>query len=389
MHIPEPITQKEDWNILTSFLPEGWREQAHALGAIRRVRKFLDAEALLRTFLIHLAEGCSLRETVVRAQLGSIVSISDVALLKKLKASGEWLRWMAQGLMERWVDRQPHQVYGSQWTIRLIDGTTVQEPGSTGTSWRIHYAIRLPSLCCDELLVSRPQVGESFRRFTVTPGDLLLGDRGYATRPGIAHVVGAQGAVIVRLNLTNVPLQEGQGKPFPLLEQLRTLQGKALGDWPVIVSADRQVIPGRVCALKMSREAAERARRKALAANRRQGRTVRPETLEAAGYVFVFTTLDQRTGPAHILELYRGRWQVELAFKRLKSLLHLSHLRKSDLEAARAWMHGKLLVAFLVEACLQAGNRFFPWGYPIFPEAPEPVAGNVPHAPLHPAGHRP
>jgi hypothetical protein len=44
---------------------------------------------LLRTLLMPLADGCSLRETAVRARAGQLAAVSDVALLKRLKASGE------------------------------------------------------------------------------------------------------------------------------------------------------------------------------------------------------------------------------------------------------------------------------------------------------------
>src|SRR5450759_4390116 len=71
------------------------------------------------------------------------------------------------------------------------------------------------------------------------------------------------------------------------------------------------------------------------------------------------------------LEMYRGRWQIEIAFKRLKSVIGLGHLRKTDSEGAKAWLHGKLLVAFLMEALIAAGERFFPWGYPLSPELSE------------------
>ena len=65
------------------------------------------------------------------------------------------------------------------------------------------------------------------------------------------------------------------------------------------------------------------------------------------------------------MEIYRCRWQVELAFKRLKSILGLGNLKKFDPEAARAWLHGKLLVAALIQALISAGSTFSPWGFPI------------------------
>ena len=118
---------------------------------------------------------------------------------------------------------------------------------------------------------------------------------------------------------------------------------------------------------------------------------MRPETLEAAGYVMVVTTLPRtRLRATNVLELYRGRWQVELAFKRLKSLLGLGHLKKTDPDAARSWLHGKLLLAFLIEALIGAGHLFFPWGYPLealSPPQPLPVARNFIHGSSHPTGH--
>jgi IS4 transposase len=50
--------------------------------------------------------------------------------------------------------------------------------------------------------------------------------------------------------------------------------------------------------------------------------------------VFVFTTLTDEIAPQAVMELYRGRWQIELAFKPLKSLVQLGHLKKHDPLAA-------------------------------------------------------
>lgn len=376
----EILDQDQDWQYLLSFLPDGWQQKAKELGALLRCRKFPDAESLLRTLLIHLADGCSLRETATRAKHGNIVSISDVALLKRLRTSGEWFRWMAQQVMVRWVDKQPAAVFSQNLNIRIVDGSTIQEPGSTGSTWRIHYSICLPSLRCDEVHITTPKAGESFKRFGVNPGDLFLGDRGYARRPGIAHVVSGGGEVLVRTNLATVPFVDESGNPFPMLKKLRTLTGRRIGDWNVWMQHKKVIMAGRVCAIKKNKVAAEKARQKALRENSRKGAKVKPETVESAAYTFVFTTLGRSVKPSTVLEMYRGRWQIELVFKRLKSLVGLGHLKKKDFEAAQAWVHGKLLVAFLVEALIVAGERFFPWGYPIVKEEPQvPVflEGNV------------
>lgn len=355
----------DDWSVLLKFLPDGWQAMAQSTGALVRARNFTP-ETLLRTLLIHLADGCSLRETAVRAERGGIAKVSDVALLKRLNASGEWFRRMSTELMVQWVAKPPDLLFGSDYRVRLIDGSTVSEPGATGSTWRIHYSVQLSTLQCDEVHVTETSEGESFQRFQVDPGDLIIGDRGFGNRNNVRYVSDQGGAVIVRLNAANLPLLNEEGTDrFDLLGQLRTLQGTKIGDWNVVVPYQAgHVIKGRLCALKKTKEAAERAKQKAERESKKKGHAIKPETLEAAEYIFVFTTLPPTHSAATVLEVYRGRWQIELVFKRLKSLLGLGHLRKMDLTGAKAWLHGKLFVAFLIESMIACGDRFSPWGYP-------------------------
>jgi hypothetical protein len=231
----------EDWQIVLRVLPAGWQDKARELGALRRHREFPDAATLLRVLLIHLAEGCSLRETAVRAAEGQLVTVSDVALLKRLRVSGEWFRWMGEELMRRWMTPRPvRPLLDAGSRVRIVDGSTVNEPGATGSTWRLHYAVGLPSLACEEVRVTDTTVGESLCQFQVAAGDLLIADRGFANRNGVRHVHRHGGAVIVRLNLTNLPLIDREGHPFALLSQLRTLDVGRVGDWPVAVVEDKR-----------------------------------------------------------------------------------------------------------------------------------------------------
>lgn len=355
----------EDWQIVQDLLPKGWEDQARALGATRRRgRGISDAGTLLRVLLIHLAQGCGLRETAVRAREGGLADVTDVAILKRLRGCGEWFKWMAEGLCQRWLSDFPdaESLFRGR-RVRLVDGTMVSEPGETGSEWRLHYSVRLPGLRCDEVIVTSPREGETLKRFAVAESDVLIGDRGFANAAGIAHVVAHKGDVIVRTNLVTLPLFDADGQRIDILPLLERLKVGRCGQWPVSVHAGKQRIAGRLCALKKSAAAANKARARVARESQRGGHQVRPETLAAAGYVFVFTSLPDSVPAATILELYRGRWQIELVFKRLKSLVQLGHLKKHDEQAARAWLQGKLLVAFLIDALLESAERFSPWGY--------------------------
>jgi hypothetical protein len=62
-----------------------------------RLRGFPSLNALLRVLMLHVARGNSLRETVVRAKLVELDRHFDVALLKRLRNSEEWLRLLCSG----------------------------------------------------------------------------------------------------------------------------------------------------------------------------------------------------------------------------------------------------------------------------------------------------
>jgi hypothetical protein len=74
----------EDWDLLVSFFPLDWREQAVRSGVTKGLRKCKSVEDFLRILLVHFASGYSLRETVVWAREAGLADLSDVALLKRL-----------------------------------------------------------------------------------------------------------------------------------------------------------------------------------------------------------------------------------------------------------------------------------------------------------------
>jgi hypothetical protein len=356
----------EEWCVLASLLPEGWRELARETGAMRRARGSIsDPDTLLRLLLMHVATGLSLKQTVERAKLQRFVSVTDVALLKRLRSSERWLGELARQMFEasRYALAAPSVPGGGR--LRAVDATTVEEPGATGTDWRVHYSIRLPEMRCDFYELTDVRGGETYKRLPVERGDIILADRGYCHREGVAHVLLSQGDAIVRLSSTGFPLLKPEGdERVVVLPMLRSLKGCQPGSWPVRFKAARQLWDGRLCAVRKSEEAAARAKKKILREAAKKKKQLRPETLEFAEYIVVLSTLDSDLLDATgALEIYRARWQVELCFKRFKSLLQLGHLPKRSDESARAWIQGKLLTVLLIERLIEEARLFSPWGF--------------------------
>ena len=75
----------------------------------------------------------------------------------------------------------------------------------------------------------------------------------------------------------------------------------------------------------------------------------------------LITSLPREAFPIERLgALYRLRWQVELAFKRMKSLLRIDRLPAKSDALASAWLHAHLLFALLVEASAGETGDFPP-----------------------------
>ena len=353
---------EEDWQVLASLFPDGWDRQAKETGAMARNRGINVPETLLRLFLLHVARGYSLRETSVRAEESGLATISDVGILKRLKRSEDWLHWLCtQLVLENGVRMPPPRRRGA---VRIVDGTIIKEPGKTGSQWRILYSLQLPDLRCDYFDLTATTgvgTGESFVRLPIMKHDLILGDAGYSSAPGIEWVVSHGGDVLVRMNSQSLHLQKNSGGSFDLLSRLQTLKtAGAAGEWRARLPDT--AIAGRVCAIRKSEEAIQQSHRRIERRASKKQTTTRPETWEHAKYVAVFTT-DHSTPSETILEWYRVRWQIELTFKRLKSLAQFGHLPKYDDQSSRAWLYGKLFVALLTQKLVRTGRELSPWGY--------------------------
>jgi hypothetical protein len=355
-----------DWLTLTQFFPAGWEDKAYELGVLTRKRKFKSPSDLLRVLLIHLSDHCSLKEAVTLAKLGDLVDISDVALLKKIVLSSEWFRWMTLEIIKKRLINFNCPKQFLNYNIKTVDASVITEPGSTGTDWRLHYSLELFKLKCDEFKVTKPNIGESFRNFNVQSNDLYIGDRAYNTYLGIKHILSSGGQFLTRYRNRAFTFYDEDMVEFKLIDKLETLEiGEMMDINAYIGTKNNENIKVRVCALKKSEQMADKAINKTLSKHNRKQSKINPITLEYHKYMILVTSLPSELSASDIMNLYRLRWQIELTFKKLKSIFGLGHLPKKDERAARAWLHGKLFVAMLTHAIIDESLFFSPWGYPI------------------------
>ena len=181
------------WDVLSAAFPQDWREAAKDTGALTGLRKDKRVDYLLRTLLLHTGLGYSLRITAREAKWAHLAHLSDVALRNRVKKSEGWLHELCVRLFKE--QRLAVLPEGASH-VRAVDAATVKEPEPSGSQWRVHYSVSLPSLACDFFKLTKPEgpgTGKSLARFPIRAGDHVLAGRGFATALGIRHVADAGG----------------------------------------------------------------------------------------------------------------------------------------------------------------------------------------------------
>lgn len=355
------LTSIQGWQTIEAELPVDFEAVAKASKVLETQygeAKLTSASALLRLILLHAGANMPLRQTVSLVAESGGPEVSHVTLHKKMRLAATFLRDLVARLTRDGGDASPERWAG--YEVVAVDASAFCGTRADTTDARVHLQLRLSDLEILDALMDDRSVGETFKHFTWRPGQLALGDRAYANPPGIASVVEQGADVLIRVNRGTLPMKTLDGKPLPLLDWLRGLKGHAPREQRVTIYSrehDRE-IEGRLIAVRLSSAEAEKARARV---RRELGSKVTAVELEAAQYVGVFTTVPANRMPAAMcLDLYRLRWQVELQFKRWKSLCHFDRLPNYRDDTILSWLYAKLLLALIMHRIASGASALFP-----------------------------
>ena len=317
--------------------------------ALLRKRGVRSAADLLHLALLYGPGGLSLRSVASHATEAGIADLCDVSLLDRLRNSGDFLADVLDHLLANQRGDAPTD---GRLQLNLVDGSTVSVPGSKGSDWRLHARYEPARGCFTDLNITAATTAEALVCVAVRPGDVLVQDRGYARVRNFAHARANKADFITRIGWRSVNLFDISGTPFDLIAALST-QGPAVIEHAVSIGAGRDPVAARLIIARKPPEVIgrqhDRLRRKAS----RKGQKTDPRTLQAAEFMMLLTSLSPASAtPEEVVRLYRMRWQVELAFKRLKSLGGFAELQASDPRLARAWLLAHLIATVIIETSL-------------------------------------
>jgi IS4 transposase len=358
----------DQWSEVRSQLPADFdlEQTARSRGAFTRAREVKNAEGLLRLALAYGGCGMSLRETCAWAEAVGIASLADPSLIGRLAKAAPWLGDIVTALIA-----EQSKVPAGRWAgyrLRALDGTSICQPGADRTTWRLHVGYDLASGQVDQLELTDGHGAENLQRLTYAPGDIALADRYYARPRDLRPVRNAGADFIVRAGWNSLRLLTPDGASFDLFAALAA-QAEQEGEVQVRIHegtpTQSEPLILRLVIRRKNPEQAQAEQKRLLKDAKKRGKQPDPRSLEAACYILLLTSLPPDVFlTADVLALYRFRWQIELAFKRMKSLAGLAGLPAKDPQLAQAWIYARLIVALLAEQI--AGKA--PDSPPLWPE---------------------
>lgn len=331
-------------------LPAELEQLARKFKAFTRARKIKNVAELFRVVLLFAGLDWSEREIAANLVLVNpqIESLTDQSVHERLSACLPWL----QALLPKLLEREPLPELPAGLRLVGLDASDITAPGQTKVSWRVHVLLDLVSLQLLSVQLTDVHTGETLLNFDFQAGAVVLADRGYSHRKGVAHLVECGAQAVIRYNPHHIPVQDRAGEPLDVAQALRDCApGETRTLAAQFTAPNGKTYLVWIHAYRLAEAAAQVARRRCRRAGARGKYTPKQTTLFLAEFVLVLTTLAPAVLSAEtVLALYRCRWQVELLFKRYKSLLDLDQLRaRAASPLGQVWLCGKLIYACLIE----------------------------------------
>lgn len=347
--IASSLLRRGTWSSVVSAISRGLdlETTARRFGAIQRVRKIRTASGLLRLAMIWGPGRQSLREAAALAGDAGIAELSDKAVEGRLRKMGDWLEHILAHLLARRLGQVSASV-ASSLKLSLVDGTVICAPGGSA-DWRLHARYD-PDIGRFSDLVLTPARGpgraECASRTAVSGDRITIMDRGYARASSLNAVLDGGGDFIVRSGWRSLVFTDAHGDRVDVVALLADgSQPRERRVWVRGVARGLRLLIRPLPAEIAARQRLKRARKAS-----KKSQRMDPRTAQAAGFLILLTSLPKAThSAARVASCYRDRWQVEIGFKRLKTLGRLDELPSADKVLARTWLLAHLIAAVLTD----------------------------------------
>jgi len=180
-------------------------------------------------------------------------------------------------------------------------------------------------------------------------GDLILFDQGYFKLSMLEALIAKGVFFLTRFLVRTVVLDPVTGARIDLSRHLSKMGSDAC-EMDVLIGGDKMPkVPVRLIALRVSEPVANERRRRLRKEAKKKGRSPSKHHLKMCEWTMLTTNVPRRWLPLEMVRmLYTVRWQIELLFKQLKSILRVHQSDTGNEHRLRCELYGKLIGAVII-----------------------------------------
>lgn len=337
--------------------------------ALVRRREIRNGSQLLRFALAYGCQGFGLRSAVAWGEAVLGVRISDVALMERLQGSGDFLAAICGDLLRLTTGGTGANPLWQGTPVRLVDSSIFTGPGKKGGQQRLHASYDPALGTFSNFTLTALSQGESLLCTGIEAGAIYLADRNYPKTKDLRELEAAGAFYVIRTGLRSMRILDAKTGNRLTADDILAALGAQEQAWIAVHLIEAKVakkdckrpLEARLLVLKASPKAHAREQARIARSRSRHGATPNRDTLKLAGTVMFVTNLQAARWPAAtVAQLYRLRWQIELAFKSLKSTFRMRAVPANNPALARAWILANLAAALLAKHLASAIERAIP-----------------------------
>ena len=345
---------------LINFLPKNYKTLCWEHKAMTRHRGIQNEEELLMLSMFY-SYGHSLMEVKNYAKTEFNTTISDVGFMKRFNRCNDWIKSIIIEMLGNEVIKYDVPKKLKDYKVLAVDASDVRQKGAVQRLFHLHYAVNLFTLSSESFKITPQEQGETLKNFNFGKNTIVIADRAYASMTGIEYCLENQTDFILRIKNKAFNLYDENGENVELSSILKDISEQSCdfilyykykNKLKPIRFYKNKLKPIRFCAVRKTKEEIEIEKKRILRRESKKQISLSDDTKFTHQYFFVVTSIGQEFTSDEILRLYRLRWQVEMVFKRYKSILGLGSIpTKTDISGL-VWLNCKMLIALLIEKIL-------------------------------------
>ncbi len=245
--------------------------------------------------------------------------------------------------------------------IYAIDATNFSSQGSKGTVMRVHTKFSLSNCINSKAIITDEHTAESLCLFKVKPNALYIADRAYGKSKQLSYLYENHADFLIRISPNLIQLYTSANCTKRI--DFKSLMHKKKFSKTCFFKFNGVCKKVRLIGVMIPEEKHTAAEKKVRRISQRKQNKISISTIEYSKWMFLITSLNRNFKTDNLIKMYLDRWQIELLFKRSKTLLNFHKIRRSSCSyrtsVVYAWMGLAMLLSKLQLIIFSHFNFFF------------------------------